>query len=186
MTDKLMLAAMGIFIIPLLGCHSVNKCEQSISEHPPAAVKEKIERLLPLVLEWYTLIEQQLLPQGRRLSPTEQQRARELGVQAPQEVRVVVLEAFPLPENETLCQEAIKHGYGGPDEGGRTHGYVIMLKPEFEDDSAILSHELIHVAQHDRMGREAFLRQYLIELETVGYARSPLELEAYGRQQRID
>lgn len=171
----------GTLIISLAGCQSVN--------NPPnvePAVSEKIERLLPVVLEWYTRTEQQLLPQGRFLTQPELQRASELGVKAPQEVRVVVLETFPLPENEVVRQEAIKHGFGSPDEAGRTHGHLIMLKPEYQGNAVILSHELVHVAQIDRMGREAFLRQYLTELETVGYERSPLELEAYSKQLRKD
>jgi hypothetical protein len=38
------------------------------------------------------------------------------------------------------------------------------------------------MAQMGRMGQEAFLRRYLIELEMMGYARPPLELEAYSKQ----
>ena len=180
---------LGTFILSLAGCHSVKTPpvdKPAMWESPPATVTEKIEQILPLVLEWYTRTERQLLPLGRSLTQTERQRARELGVRAPQEVRVVVLQQFPMPDNEYIRREAIKHGIGSPDEGGRTHGYAIMLKPEYQDDSLILYHELVHVAQQDRMGREAFLRQYLTELETLGYARSPLELEAYARQGRID
>lgn len=35
------------------------------------------------------------------------------------------------------------------------------------------------------MGRTAFLRRYLIEMELLGYARSPLELEAYAKQGHV-
>ena len=180
---------LGMVFLSVAGSHAVNSAsiEEPVgSGHPSAALTEQIESLLPLVLEWYTRIERQWLPRGRALNAVEQQRARELGVQAPQQVRVLVLQTFPLPENETVRQEAIKQGFGSPAEAGRTHGYLIMLKPEHQDDSVILSHELVHVAQHDRLGREAFLRQYLTELLTVGYAHSPLEREAYARQQRID
>jgi hypothetical protein len=158
----------------------------ALLDNPPPTVVEKIEQLLPVVLEWYTRTEQQLLSQGRSLTQAEQQRASELGVADPGKVRVVVLQSFPLPEHEIVRQEAIKHGFGSPDEGGRTHGYLILLKPEQQNNSVVLSHELVHVAQLDRMGREAFLKRYLTELETLGYARSPLELEAYAKQLRID
>jgi len=180
-TGRTIRAIIGTLIISLAGCQSVNK--------PPKvepAVAEKVERLLPVVLEWYTRTEQQLLPQGRFLTQPELQRALELGVQAPQEVRIAVLQTFPLPENEVVRQEAIKHGFGSPEEGGRTHGHLIMLKPEYQDNPIIISHELVHVAQIDRLGREAFLRQYLTELETVGYKASPLELKAYSKQLRKD
>ena len=173
----------------LIGCTPVNTPiadDLASLENPPPAVQEKIEQLLPVVLEWYTRTEQQLLPLGRSLSPAEQELASTLGVKAPEQVRVVVLETFPLPDDEVLLQEAIRYGFGSTREVGRTQGYVIMLKPGHQQSAAILSHELVHVAQHDRMGREAFLRRYLTELITLGYERSPLELEAYSRQLRND
>jgi hypothetical protein len=57
-----------------------------------------------------------------------------------------------------------------------------MLKPRVAQDKTVLAHELVHVGQHDRLGRAAFLRRYLVEMEVLGYARSPLELEAYAKQ----
>jgi hypothetical protein len=59
---------------------------------------------------------------------------------------------------------------------------VLVLKPWVVAHKEVLNHELVHVAQMDRMGQEAFLRRYLIELEMMGYARSPLKLEAYSKQ----
>ena len=61
-----------------------------------------------------------------------------------------------------------------------------MLKPRYKNDATILAHEFVHVAQHDRLGREAFLRRYLVELVMMGYARAPLELEASERQNAIE
>jgi len=186
-TGKTEWLIIGALMMTLGGYNSVNATpSDDPRQNNPAAVAEKVERLLPVVFEWYTRTERQLLPQGRPLSPAEQQRARELGVLEPDKVRVVVLQTFPLPEQEAVRQEAVKHGFGSPDEGGRTHGYLIMVKPEYKDNSILLSHELVHVAQLDRMGREAFLREYLTELETLGYAKAPLELEAYAKQHRID
>ena len=100
----------------------------------------------------------------------------------PENIRIVVLEKFPMPSNHELASEAEKLGLGGALEGGRAMGYAIMLKPKLADNPTVIAHELVHVAQHDRLGREAFLRRYLAELEMMGYARSPLELEAYARQ----
>jgi hypothetical protein len=100
----------------------------------------------------------------------------------PENVRVVVLDAFPMPEDAELRQEAERHGLGSRTEAGRTMGRAILLKTWALDEPALLRHELVHVAQMDRLGREGFLRRYLLELEVLGYARSPLELEAYARQ----
>lgn len=108
--------------------------------------------------------------------------ARKLGVIQPERIRIVVLDKFPMPADPELLAEASGYGLGSYFEGGRTMGYAIMLKPRYANNPVVVSHELVHVSQHDRMGREAFLLRYLLEMEIVGYARSPLELEAYDRQ----
>lgn len=59
-----------------------------------------------------------------------------------------------------------------------------MLKPWVANDNSVISHELVHIAQQDRLGREVLLRRYLIEMEMMDYARSPLELDAYAKQSR--
>ena len=151
-------------------------------DRPPIDVAAKVEKLLPQALEWYENVEGQLLPQGRPLSETEVAIARKLEVLYPERVRVVVLERFPMPENRELRVQAKRYGMGSYFEGGRTFGYAIMLKPRYADNPTVISHELVHVSQHDRLGRTAFVRRYLVEMEMMGYARSPLELEAYQKQ----
>jgi hypothetical protein len=151
-------------------------------DHPPVAVVDKLNRFYPLTLVWYEEVERQLLSQGRTLTSSEKSLAQRLGVKSPESVRIVVLEKFPMPSNHELATEAEKFGLGGALEGGRTMGYVIILKPHLANHPTVIAHELVHVAQHDRLGREAFLRRYLTELEMMGYARAPLELEAYAKQ----
>lgn len=153
-------------------------------DSPPAAVQAKIDRLFPHALAWYESVEAELMPRGRPLTVTEREVATKLGVREPGAVRVVVLDTFPMPGQPELRAEAERHGLGSRLEGGRTIGHVIMLKPGLAGDRTVLAHELVHVGQHDRMGREAFLRRYLFELEMLGYARAPLELEAYAKQAR--
>jgi hypothetical protein len=167
------------------GCMVVPKPtaqELQALDSPPADIKVKIDRLFPRVLAWYEAVEAELLPQGRSLTAQETEVARKLGVQDPTRVRVAVLEAFPMPSDPELSIEAKRFGLGSRSEGGRTNGYVIMLKPRVAQNKTVLAHELVHVAQHDRLGRAAFLRRYLVEMELLGYARSPLELEAYAKQ----
>ena len=151
-------------------------------DRPPIDVVAKIEKLFPQALEWYDQVEGQLSPIGRPLSETELAVARKLKVLHPKHVRVVVLARFPMPENRELRVQAQRYGMGSYFEGGRTFGYVIMLKPRYADNLTVISHELVHVSQYDRLGRAAFVRRYLVEMEIMGYARSPLELEAYQKQ----
>jgi hypothetical protein len=151
-------------------------------DQPPAAVRLKLERFYPRVRTWYDAVEARHLPLGRPLTAQEMDEARRLGVQQPQDVRVVVLDAFPMPEDAELRAQAERHGLGSRTEAGRTMGHAILLKAWAADEPSLLRHELVHVAQMDRLGREGFLRRYLMELEMLGYARSPLEIEAYARQ----
>jgi hypothetical protein len=151
---------------------------------PPTKVTEKIDRLFPRALAWYETVEAELLPKGRPLSNEETETARRFGVHDPTKVRVIQLESFPMPTDAELLTEARRYGLGNRSEGGRANGYGIMLKPRLADDKRVIAHELVHVGQHDRMGRAAFLRRYLIELEMMGYTRSPLELEAYEKQRQ--
>lgn len=152
---------------------------------PPANIQAKLDRFFPRVLAWYEAVEEELLPQGRPLSAQEIEVARKVGVENPSKIRVAVLEVFPMPADPELLVEAERYGLGSRFEGGRTSGYAIMLKPWVAEDKTVLTHELVHVGQHDRMGRTAFLRRYLIEMELLGYARSPLELEAYAKQGHV-
>ena len=156
--------------------------ELAALDNPPQSVQTKIDRLFPRALAWYERVEAELLQQGRKLRSEEVNAARKLGVLDPDRVRIVVLETFPMPEDDELRGQAERYGMGSSFEGGRTFGYAIMLKPEYADYSNIIRHELAHVAQHDRMGRNAFIRRYLVEMEMMGYSRSPLELEAYRLQ----
>lgn len=156
--------------------------EYKALEHPPADVQAKVTKFLPAALSWYSRAEQQLLSKGRPLTQDEQALARSLGVKQPDKVRVLALETFPLPEDQALRTEAERYGMGSAHEGGRTMGYAILLKAPYASDKTLLAHELVHVQQIERMGQSAFVQRYLLEMELLGYARSPLELEAYAKQ----
>lgn len=182
---RFIIMTMVLSIVMLHGCMNVPKPtieELHSLDSPSPAVTEKIDVLFPKALSWYQSVESEYYSKGRPLSETKLTEAHILGITDPSRVRVVVLEQFPLPSDPQLLQEAIRFGLGSWRAGGRCHGYVILLKPRVADKPEVLAHELVHVSQQDRMGREAFLRRYLIELETLGYARSPLELEAYEKQ----
>lgn len=138
----------------------------------------RLETLAPDYLDWFTEVENRLLERGRPLSSEETEMAEELSVQRPERVRVVVSREFPLPEDRALRAEAKRLGFDTLPEGGRAMGYAVLLKPGEAGSRSTLAHELVHVAQMERMGREAFLRRYFAELDRFGYTGSPLEREA--------
>lgn len=149
---------------------------------PPPAVKAKLDAIMPLVLPWYRSVETSLIAQGVPLTERQMVFARTVGVKDPRSVRVLVTESFPAPSDPELQRILEGYGLGGKLEGGRTHGHLILLKPRYADGDMVISHELVHVGQFDRYGWEAMARRYLTEIEMLGYARAPLELEAYARQ----
>lgn len=163
----------------------LTRAESQALETPSLYVIDKIERLFPMALNWYQSVEVEYINQGRPLSEPEITIARKLGIASHESVRVVVLESFPMPRDAELLAEAQRFGFGSMNERGRTNGYVIMLKPAIAQDATVISHELVHVAQIERLGRDVFVKRYLLELEVLGYARSPLELEAYRKQSTV-
>ena len=56
----------------------------------------------------------------------------------------------------------------------------VYLLPERMDDHALIAHELIHVAQIQRMGVARFYLTYLWQWARYGYHAMPLEREARG------
>lgn len=166
--------------IALTACTSASDVSRCPCPERPQQTQlpPRMEPLVPRMLAWYNRIEDDLLQGGRELSPKEQAMARELGVDDPDRVRVVVTEVFPMPDDPALHREAVRLGLDTLPVSGRAMGYVILLKPEIAGDPAVIAHELVHVVQMERLGREPFLRRYFAELAAVGYTCSPLEREA--------
>ena len=155
--------------------------ELALLKNPPDEVRRIQEQYTPLAMQWFADVEENYINKGRLLSEGEITMAHAIGVNSPHQVRVVVLAQFPLPQNETLRAKAITYGVGSSAEGGRTIGYVIMLKEKYAQERWILAHELTHVAQQEQMGREAFISRLIAERELMGYRRAPLELDANKR-----
>jgi hypothetical protein len=65
---------------------------------------------------------------------------------------------------------------------GRAAGHGIELKPRFAHSRRLFAHELTHVAQYERLGKAALLRDYMTQMLMVGYDRAPLEVEARANE----
>ena len=148
-------------------------------ENPTADDLNWLNQVSPLMAQWMGKQEAVLATQGKSLTMEEMKIAQEIGVASPEKVRVLIINPIPSPQDSELS------GAGGifqPDSlseaGGLTLGYLILIHPKYEKEKWILAHELVHVRQQEQMGKEAFCRRYLLELRTVGYQYSPLEVES--------
>jgi hypothetical protein len=141
-----------------------------------------------MVREWFAIItkwvqthEQRILRDGISLTTDQMAVARHFGVVQPEQVRILYVESLPalppeimnsgiLPREQLeMLQNAI----------GLTVGHGIFICQNGRPSGFILNHELVHVAQYERLGGiPGFLEQYLEELFIHGYAKMPLEAEA--------
>ena len=149
------------------------------------SVLSQFEMLLPLAVTWATEQEQRILG-GVPLSEKEVADARAIGIQNPDQVRLLQVETIPRPSQPQLKAACDAIDFLTPATRGLTLGYGIFIRSDCSADRLLLVHELAHVAQYERMGGILpFLRRYLFECLTIGYAAAPLELEANAVTARV-
>ena len=106
--------------------------------------------------------------------------AAELAIEHPEEIRVMEVKSIPLPAPRPLVKLASRWGLPLFEPAGMTLGRGIYV---LEGHARVLRHELVHVAQFQRLGGiEPFMRCYLAECLTHGYHDAPLEAEAREKQ----
>src|SRR5689334_3795760 len=146
----------------------------------------QFETPLSLATAWAIEQEQEILRDGVPLSKKEIHDARAIGVQNPNHVRLLQVEAIPRPSQPQLKAACDAIDFLAPATRGLTLGCGIFIRSNCWGDRLLVVHELAHVAQYERLGGILpFLRKYLFECLTMGYAASPLELEAIAAAARI-
>ena len=132
--------------------------------------------LAPTVARWAREQERRILAEGRALNEEALAIAAALHIADPEQIRVLAQESIPLPVPRSLLKLAERLGFPVFEPAGMALGRGIYL---LHHDSRILRHELVHVAQYQRLGGiEPFMRRYLTECLTAGYLDAPLEVEA--------
>jgi hypothetical protein len=143
-----------------------------------AAARLAATILTPPVHHWILRQERKILSNGRPLNRGEQAGTRDIGLSDAARVRVLVVDRIPLPAR-WLWQRIARFSraiLGDP--VALTAGHGIFLCRGRRDNLAVLRHELVHVLQYERLGRRAFLQQYIHDGLLHGYFDSPLEAEA--------
>ena len=86
---------------------------------------------------------------------------RKVGVQYPELIRILLVEALPLPDDPILREAAVGTGLIGPHMVGSTFGHSILIV-QGTLDLRLFSHECRHVHQYEEHGSiSAFLPDYL-------------------------
>jgi hypothetical protein len=150
------------------------------------ALLGQFDRLLPLAAHWAARQEKWILRNGVPLSEQEIVDARAAGVQHPEHVRLLRVDAIPTPAHPMLraASGAINFLTGAP--RGLTLRYGIFVRSDCWRDRALIAHELVHTAQYQRLGGIVpFLRKYLFECLTIGYPEAPMEQEAITVAARV-
>ncbi len=156
----------------------------------PAGVENpltsQLEILLPLAVAWVREQERIALAQGVPLSGPELFEARRVGVADPHRVRLMEVPAIPVPTHPLLQAACRLTNFVPECPRGLALNYAIFVRADCWGNRALLVHELAHVTQYERLGGiEPFLRSYLAQMATVGYAQSALEREACSAMNRF-
>jgi hypothetical protein len=139
----------------------------------------QFEMLLPLAAQWAAEEEERILGEGVALTEQEMTDANEIGVREPERVRLLRVNAVPRPKHPQLRAAAETIHFLTPETHGVTLQYGIFVRWDCWRERPLIAHELVHAAQYERLGGILpFLRQYLLECLTIGYASAPMELEA--------
>jgi hypothetical protein len=139
--------------------------------------------LLPRAVAWAEEEARLGLLRGKPLDAVGIDLARRVGVQQPEQIRVIAVDGFPLPADPELRQAAIQTGLLAADGLGLTLGHAVYLRRGHETEARLLRHEFRHVRQCEQFGSlAAFLAEYLQQIVQVGYAQAPLELDARAHE----
>lgn len=151
----------------------------------PVAVAIVLDILLvPVLLPvawWVARREAQVLRDGIALNAMQAEIAATVGIRQIARVRVALADVVPLPLPTVLQRVAQSCGLMPANIAGMTLGYGIALRQDCREDIGLLVHELVHVAQYERLGGIiSFLRLYLRECVWPGYPLGSLEVEAHS------
>ncbi|MEZ9370895.1 hypothetical protein AB4140_19035 [Shewanella sp. 10N.286.51.B2] len=143
--------------------------------------------LLPQYISWAHETDAKGLEIGTPLEEQQLLLATEIGIQNPEKVRIVYVDAVPFPY-ENFALRVLGEALGFVGEGivnnAQVFGYSIYTRTGYELDKPKLAHELVHVLQIERSSLEAVITQHFSDLAKYGYENAPLEVEAFKANQK--
>ena len=137
-----------------------------------------IASLITVAISWIEAQSDLITRTGLPLNDAQIAIARSVGVVHPEQIRLLEVDAIPVPDDAKLRQAAQMSGLLSPNMAGLTMGYGIYIR-RGQATNRLLSHEFRHVYQYEQAGSIAnFLSVYLEQILMVGYLHAPLEIDA--------
>ena len=91
----------------------------------------------------------------------------------------VVVDKIPKPDFPELREMGLGD-FIDMDAAGVTYKNTYYMLSHVADNLRVHFHELVHVAQWNNLGAEAFILRYITEIQCAGYYDAPLEIMAYS------
>lgn len=149
------------------------------------SLKVRLPSLTRSAVEWAKIMEREGQAKGKPLAFWQVADALDVGVIAPDRVRVCLVDAMPQIGDPELSAVAAERGILGRDTLGITLGYVIFVRKTHAGLRTLLRHELRHVAQCEKAGGlDSFIPAYLTEIVSFGYRQAPYEMDARQHEVR--
>jgi len=148
-----------------------------------------LKPFIPRATRWVHEQEALIVTQGRTLSESEVEDARQVGVAHPERIHIMVVDSIQPPNHPLLVFASKFVNLIGPHTAGLTLNYGIYIRHDCSDYSLnreLYIHEFCHVGQYERLGSvDAFLSEYLPECVVPGYPMGPLEQEAIQEAAKV-
>ena len=150
------------------------------------SVLSQFEMLLPLAAAWATEQEKKIQRDGITLSEHEFPDACSVGVREPQRIRLLRVQTIPRPSQPQLRAACDAIDFLTPATRGLTLGYGIFIRSDCWGDRLLIVHELVHVAQYERLGEILpFFDEILRPAVLIQPPTAPLEQEACAVTARV-
>lgn len=143
--------------------------------------------ILPIAVRWVKEHEEIILKDGVPLSGLQIAYAKQLGIVNVDKVKILYVNNIPKPQDTILAEACEQTQLITDDTAGLTLNYEIYLRSDCENDLKLIVHELMHVAQYERLGSiHGFLGEYLHEVLSIGYHGAPMEQEAIQAEKLVN
>lgn len=144
--------------------------------------KHAFDRLMPKAIAWAEESAATIARDGTPLDAELISLACAVGVTQPDAIRILLVDALPLPSDPELAQLALQLGLLDKQSIGITLGHGVMLCREHVSPR-VLSHEFRHVYQYEQAGSiAAYIPLYLQQILEHGYVQAPYEVDARNHE----